>query len=95
MARCYSVIYPVRVASRDQWTGVAVPADEPFVSYAGADAPVNWSEQLETVHAEASRTHFLDRWTRQAIIAGVGPLSPRSTVADLGCSTGFLLEDLQ
>lgn len=72
---------------RDGW-------DEPFVSYAGDDASVNWSEELEAVHAEASRTHFLDRWTRKAIIDGVGPLAPEATVADLGCSTGFLLEDL-
>ncbi|MBV9336490.1 MAG: class I SAM-dependent methyltransferase [Solirubrobacterales bacterium] len=68
--------------------------DEPFVAYAGTDAAVNWSEELETVHAEASRTHFLDRWTRRAIIDGIGPLAPGATVADLGCSTGFLLEDL-
>jgi SAM-dependent methyltransferase len=68
--------------------------DEPFVSYSEPDAAVNWSAELEAVHAEASRTHFLDRWTRQAIIDGIGPLAPGATVADLGCSTGFLLEDL-
>jgi SAM-dependent methyltransferase len=82
------------VASRDQRNGVWDHGVEPFVSYAGAQAVVNWSAELEAVHAEASRTHFLDRWTRQAIIDGIGPLEPRATVADLGCSTGFLLEDL-
>lgn len=65
-----------------------------FVSFAAADSAVNWSEELEAVHAEASRTHFLDRWTRRAIIEGIGPLPTGATIADLGCSTGFLLEDL-
>jgi SAM-dependent methyltransferase len=84
------------MASRDQ-LNVNEAADrggDPFVSYAVDDAQVNWSEELEAVHAEASRTHFLDRWTRKAIIDCVGPLAPEATVADLGCSTGFLLEDL-
>jgi SAM-dependent methyltransferase len=82
------------MASREQLNEIREGADEPFVSYAGDDAPVNWSEELEAVHAESSRTHFLDRWTRQAILDGVGPVAPGATVADLGCSTGFLLEDL-
>jgi SAM-dependent methyltransferase len=82
------------VASREQLNRVAAGADDPFLPYAGADALVNWSEELEAVHSEASRTHFLDRWTRHAIIDGVGPLAPGATVADLGCSTGFLLSDL-
>jgi SAM-dependent methyltransferase len=83
------------VGSREQLDDVAGHGDEPFVSYAGAEAAVNWSEQLEAVHAEASRTHFLDRWTREAIIDGIGPLPRGATIADLGCSTGFLLEDLR
>lgn len=81
----------MRVASGDQLDAVA---DPPFESYVQGDAAVNWSEELEGVHAESSRTHFLDRWTRHAIIDGLGPLAPGATVADLGCSTGFLLEDL-
>lgn len=75
-------------------SGLAEPGGEPFVSYTGDAAAVNWSDELEAVHAESSRTHFLDRWTRRAIIEGIGPLSPGAAVADLGCSTGFLLEDL-
>jgi ubiquinone/menaquinone biosynthesis C-methylase UbiE len=82
------------VATGDQLDAVADRREEPFESYVAADAAVNWSEELEGVHSESSRTHFLDRWTRQAIIAGIGALAPGATVADLGCSTGFLLEDL-
>jgi ubiquinone/menaquinone biosynthesis C-methylase UbiE len=68
---------------------------EPFLSYVEADPSVNWSEELEALHEEASRTHFIDRWTRRAIVARVGELPRGATIADIGCSTGFLLEDLQ
>jgi SAM-dependent methyltransferase len=68
---------------------------EPFLSYVEADPSVNWSEELEALHEEASRTHFIDRWTRGAIVARVGELPGRATIADIGCSTGFLLEDLE
>jgi SAM-dependent methyltransferase len=67
----------------------------PFLSYAEADPSVNWSDELEQLHEESSRTHFLDRWTRDAILAGVGPLPATATIADVGCSTGFLLEDVR
>jgi SAM-dependent methyltransferase len=83
------------VASPEQLNGIAAGGEEPFVSYTDVHAPVNWSDELEAVHAEASRTHFLDRWTRWAVIDGIGPLPSTATVADLGCSTGFLLEDLR
>ncbi len=83
------------MASQEELNGVAARGEQPFVSYAGADMAVNWSEELEAVHAEASRTHFLDRWTRRVIIEGLGPVPPEATIADLGCSTGFLLEDLR
>jgi SAM-dependent methyltransferase len=83
------------VTSSERAKALIELGDEPFASYSEPHAAVNWSEELEAVHAEASRTHFLDRWTRRAIIDGVGPLAPGATVADLGCSTGFLLEDLR
>jgi SAM-dependent methyltransferase len=66
----------------------------PFLSYAES-GDVNWSDELESLHEEASRTHFMDVWTRQAILARVGDLSPTAIVVDLGCSTGYLLEDLR
>jgi SAM-dependent methyltransferase len=74
---------------------VGEPPPEPFLSYAEADPSVNWSDELEQMHEESSRTHFLDRWTRSAILAGVGLLAPTATIADIGCSTGFLLEDVR
>jgi SAM-dependent methyltransferase len=66
----------------------------PFVSHVAPEQAVNWSEDLEQLHEESSRTHFIDVWTRRAILARIGPLPHAPTVIDLGCSTGYLLEDL-
>jgi SAM-dependent methyltransferase len=74
---------------------IGPPPPEPFLSYVDADPSVNWSDELEQLHEESSRTHFLDRWTRNAILAGVDGLAPTATIADVGCSSGFLLEDVR
>lgn len=74
-------------------TGEPIPT--PFLSYAHADPSVNWSDELEQLHEESSRTHFLDRWTRGAILERVGLLPADATIADVGCSTGYLLEDVR
>jgi SAM-dependent methyltransferase len=66
----------------------------PFLSYVETDPSVNWSDELELLHEESSRTHFLDRWTRSAVLAGVGSLPAPESIIDVGCSTGYLLEDL-
>lgn len=66
-----------------------------YLSYADVDPSVNWSDELEALHEESSRNHFLDRWTRSAIIERMGPVPAHGTVADVGCSTGFLLEDVR
>jgi SAM-dependent methyltransferase len=68
---------------------------QPFASHVAPEQAVNWSEDLEALHEESSRTHFIDVWTRRAILARVGPLPRGATVIDLGCSTGYLLEDLR
>jgi len=67
---------------------------EPFVSHVSPAEEVNWSDDLEELHEESSRTHFIDVWTRRAMLARLGLLPPSPTVVDVGCSTGFLLEDL-
>ncbi|HLM85040.1 MAG TPA: methyltransferase domain-containing protein [Solirubrobacteraceae bacterium] len=66
----------------------------PFASHVAAEHHVNWSDDLEELHEESSRTHFIDVWTRRAILARLGALPPTPTVVDVGCSTGYLLEDL-
>jgi SAM-dependent methyltransferase len=67
---------------------------EPFLSYVEADPSVNWSTELESLHEESTRSHFMDQWTRGAILARVGALAADATIADIGSSTGYLLEDL-
>jgi SAM-dependent methyltransferase len=68
---------------------------DPYISFVGDDHAVNWSAELEQLHEESSREHFIDVWTRHSMLARLGPLPPHPVVVDLGCSTGFLLEDLR
>jgi len=67
---------------------------DPYLRYAAHDQTVNWSVELEELHAEESRDHFIDVWTRRAMLERLGPLPAAAVVIDLGCSTGYLLEDL-
>jgi SAM-dependent methyltransferase len=68
---------------------------EPFLAYRSA-IDVNWSPELEALHEDASRDHFIDVATRGAIVDAVADAVPREGIlADLGCSTGHLLSDLQ
>jgi SAM-dependent methyltransferase len=67
----------------------------PFLSYVPDEAGVNWSDELEELHEESSRTHFIDVWTRTAMLERLGDVPAGGTIADLGCSTGYLLEDLR
>ena len=67
---------------------------DPFISYVDDDHSVNWSAELEQLHEESSREHFIDVWTRRSMLEYLGPLPPHPVVVDLGCSTGYLLEDL-
>jgi SAM-dependent methyltransferase len=66
----------------------------PYVSYVEQDHEVNWSAELEELHEESSRDHFLDVWTRRSMLERLGPVPSQGIVVDLGCSTGYLLEDL-
>jgi SAM-dependent methyltransferase len=84
---------PVLPALDGDWP-VHGAAAEPFVSYVPDDYPVNWSEGLEELHEESSHTHFIEVWTRRAILARLGALPAAPTVIDIGCSTGYLLADL-
>ena len=68
---------------------------DPFLTYARELASVNWSEELEALHEESSRDHFIDVWTRRAILTRLRGLPPKAVIADVGCSTGHLLSDLR
>jgi SAM-dependent methyltransferase len=68
---------------------------DPYLSFVVNGYSVNWSEKLEQLHEESSREHFIDVWTRQSMLERVGPLPRRPVLVDLGCSSGYLLEDLR
>jgi len=70
-------------------------AGEPFISCVPDNYAVNWSEGLEEMHEESSHTHFIEVWTRRAILARLGALPAAPAVIDVGCSTGYLLADLR
>ena len=55
----------------------------PIVSHAPSGQAVNWSEDLEQLHEEVSRTHCIDVWTRRAIVARLGPVPQRPTVPNV------------
>jgi SAM-dependent methyltransferase len=67
----------------------------PYLSYLEGHQEVNWSADLEQLHVETSRDHFMDVWTRGAILERLGSLPVDGVIVDLGCSTGYLLEELQ
>jgi SAM-dependent methyltransferase len=71
----------------------APPSEEAFTAYAQS-LDVNWSDELEALHEESSRSHFMDVWTRTALIDAIEPAQPRA-ILDAGCSSGYLLEDLR
>ncbi len=75
------------------WIGEAA-GEEAFLRYV-EDASVNWSEDLEDLHEHSSREHFMDVWTRRAMLGQLGRLPGRPVLADVGCSSGYLLEDLR
>lgn len=68
---------------------------DPYLSFVDDQHAVNWSPQLEELHEEASREHFMDVWTRRSMLARLGPLPAGAVIVDLGCSTGYLLEDVR
>jgi SAM-dependent methyltransferase len=66
-----------------------------YLSYGGDSGAVNWSPELEKLHEESSRSHFMDVWTRRGMLERAGSLPAHPTIVDVGCSTGHLLEDLR
>jgi SAM-dependent methyltransferase len=55
----------------------------------------NWSEDLEDLHENEGADHFLDEWTRRAVLDGLElDRSAHRLIVDIGCSSGVLLRDL-
>jgi SAM-dependent methyltransferase len=69
--------------------------EDAFVRCVPDEYDLNWSGELEQLHEQSSRTHFIDVWTRRAMLARLGHLSRLPTLIDIGCSSGYLLADLR
>ena len=97
MSECEALLPPPGAerlpAFEHGWVGHAAGPD-PFLRYV-LPGSVNWSEDLESLHEESSREHFIDVWTRRAMRDRLGSLPARPTIADIGCSSGYMLEDLR
>jgi SAM-dependent methyltransferase len=55
----------------------------------------NWSEDLEEFHEESTRDHPIEVLTRQTVLSLLNALTATATIVEVGCSTGYLLDDLR
>jgi SAM-dependent methyltransferase len=80
----------------DGWVQPGSDEPLPYLSYLPEESEVQWSSELESLHEEPSRTHFIDVLTRAGAIRALElkTLGERPVIVDLGCSTGHLLSDL-
>lgn len=85
-----------QLAFLDALGPISSDADPYRVHATPLDGDANWDDELEALHEESSRTHFLDVWTRRTLMEEIEPaVKSDSIIVDLGCSTGYLLSDLQ
>ncbi len=62
----------------------------------GTAGAVNWSAELEELHDDATRDHWIDVRTRGALVDAVATaVHPGAVIVDLGCGSGHLLDDLR
>ena len=76
------------------WRDGAAPA--PYLDYLAGDDAFNWSDDLEDLHENEGADHFLDEWTRRAVLDGLDlARATPQLIVDIGCSSGVLLRDLR
>jgi ubiquinone/menaquinone biosynthesis C-methylase UbiE len=67
----------------------------PFYSFCGPNVKGNWSNEMAESLEESSRDHFIDIYNRKIAIDALREhLSDNSTYIDIGCSSGYMLEDV-
>lgn len=89
---------PPGAAASPRWNGRDFEIDgrpSRILEYAVADS--HWSDDLTSLHeAEAGRDHPIDRASRELAVRSMQQLrADAPTILDVGCSSGFLLEDLR
>lgn len=84
---------PVPEFSRGWVSGGRV---EPYLSYLGEPSPEGWSGDLEALHGDSTTDHFIDVWTREAVLAALraAGLPEGPTILDLGCSSGLMTAEV-
>jgi SAM-dependent methyltransferase len=79
--------------ARGWLVGGSPPA--PYLDYLAGEDAFNWSADLEELHENEGADHFLDEWTRRAVLDGLDlGRSANPVVVDIGCSSGALLRDV-
>ena len=67
----------------------------PYYSFCRPDGNFGWSDDMAEVLEEPTRNHFIDIYNRRVAIEGVkAKLSGGSCYLDMGCSSGYLLEEV-
>jgi SAM-dependent methyltransferase len=92
------LVPPPGVALVPPYRGGWLAANGPpaaYLDYLVGDEAFNWSDDLEALHTSPGSDHFIDTWTRRAVLDGLdlGRID-RPSVVDIGCSSGELLCDL-
>ena len=82
-----------------RWTGEAFALGQTTSRVlAYEESSSHWSDELTTLHeSEAGRDHPIDVASRRLAVDSMRSLSDKRSVVilDVGCSSGFVLEDLQ
>jgi len=89
---------PLGHGGRPIWTGSNFEVDGKPVRILAYHAEAShWSEDLTSLHeAEAGRDHPIDVASRRLAVESMRRLAPAApTILDVGCSSGFLLEELR
>ena len=69
---------------------------DPYLSYLGEPSPEGWSGDLEALHGDSTTDHFIDLWTREAVMAALRAaiLPAFPVILDLGCSSGLMTAEM-
>jgi SAM-dependent methyltransferase len=95
----FSLPAPAGVSGEVRWNGTEFEVAgrrERVICYAGGSG--NWTDELTSFHEEvAGDSHYIDRASRRFTVESIlrWVKSPAPVIIDIGCSSGFLLDELR